>query len=94
MMDRETVFVADDHGPPLRRMWIYSDAPGWSFVVSEWDANGDERPYRDSWEATFEEIKRYPAEYARAPLIWRIEGANDRVDVMALTDAHFSPSRA
>ncbi|MGE0742451.1 MAG: hypothetical protein AB7O98_14010 [Hyphomonadaceae bacterium] len=78
-------FEAASEGPPKRKLYIWQDEPvpanaapnvvsGWGFSVSEFDEVGDPQPFWDTWERTFEEILRYPPEYAPRDIVWtRIE---------------------
>jgi hypothetical protein len=90
------VLVAEDAGPPRRRMLIYAETAeqphevsGWRFVVSEWDQAGAEQPYWDSWEPTFDEIKRYPTKYASAHVRWRVERTGQWVRLEEITESCF-----
>jgi len=73
-------FEADSEGPPKRKLYVWQDGPeqtrianlvsGWGFSVSSFDENGTEQPLWDTWERTFEEILRYPPEYAPRDIVW------------------------
>lgn len=84
-------FVADAPGPPRRRLYIY-DGPvpapgrttGWSFVVDEYDANGEPQPHFDTWEEHFFEILRYLPKHDAGGLVWRREETDEIVDLGSL----------
>ena len=84
-------FVADSPGPPKRRLYIYQqpeEGPpnsirGWGFVVEDIDENGQQHPLYDSWERTFEEILRYPPDYAPCDIQWRWAADGEPIDLYA-----------
>ncbi len=84
-------FVADDEGPPLRRLYLARDEEGgppgsvrgWAFIYDEW-REGEWRPGWDTWERWFFEILRYPELYASGPLVWRLEEDGREVDLAFL----------
>jgi len=98
MTGQADVFVAEDAGPPRRRLYIYYEglvgatAPprGWRFVCEE---EGTDEPLRSTWEEWFFEILRYPPKFASASLDWRRASDQQRVDLATL-QAEFDGIRA
>ena len=92
---KANAFVADSEGSPRRRLYIKQERPvtptdlpgtvsGWLFVISDVDAAGEESPHWDTWEETFEEILRYPPEYAPRSIVWRRSLTGEVVDLYSL----------
>lgn len=84
-------FIANWEGPPRRELHIWTEAAlganelhGWCFAVAEADESGTLQPLYDSWEATFEEILRYPEVYAPRGITWRREDTGDVIDIYNL----------
>ena len=88
-------FEAESEGPPRRKLYLWKELPipndappemvsGWGFSVSEYDEDGREQPYWDTWEATYEEIILYPDQYAPRNLIWINCATGEHVDIYNL----------
>lgn len=83
--------VADDTGPPQRRLYLARDevggppgsVRGWAFICDEW-RDDEWQPRFDAWERWFFEILRYPEVYASGPLVWRLEHSGQEVDPASL----------
>jgi hypothetical protein len=82
-------------GPPKRKLYLWQEQPategasqaidsGWGFAVCEFDAQGDEQPLWDTWEATFAEILRHPPAYAPPQIDWRRSDSGEVVDLNGL----------
>lgn len=89
------VFEAVSKGPPKRKLFLWKERPipnnappeivsGWGFSVSSFDKNDEELPLWDTWEATYEEIIRYPSEYAPKDIEWVNAHTKERVDIYNL----------
>ena len=89
------IFEAHFIGPPRRKLYLWKERPipnyappemvsGWGFAVSEFDQDGNEQPFWDTWEATYEEIILYPSEYAPRDIEWINTKTIERVDIYNL----------
>jgi hypothetical protein len=57
---------------------------GWCFAVEEAEDADVMRPLFDSWAQTFEEIVRYPDNYAPREIVWRRVDTGEVVDIYSL----------
>jgi uncharacterized protein (DUF433 family) len=77
-------FVAEVEGPPRRRLRIWSEEPGWMFLIEVTGEAGVEQPGFDAWEESWERILLYPEEYAPRGVEWRDERSGKIIDIYAI----------
>lgn len=77
----EFEFTAEADGPPRRRLYIWSQPPGWMFAWDEVAVDGSTGPGGDYWDETWERILLYPETYAAKNVVWRDERSGDVVDI-------------
>ena len=78
-------FCAELKGPPHRHFWIAGSVGSWEFAYDNINEAGEGAPGWDIWEATFEEIVRYPEIYGDRAMIWRDVKTRQIVDIYSLS---------
>jgi uncharacterized protein (DUF433 family) len=84
-------YIAEWEGPPHRKLYLHkvSNDPSllfWRLDVSEFDDDGEELPLGDVVENSFDQIIRYPENYAPRDIIWRDEYTDGIVDIYSMKD--------